>query len=448
MTVKKVKIFLDLKNYTENGKISYMTLSNDIKIKDCFKCSSCSEEFLFEFEFLKEFCPVVDVKVEENICILESDIKHEIVEHDDHPENIVSIEFKDETRSSESEKFIQPIDDSFNDFDCKNDLDYYSSDENETKNDSSSDIEKSSRMYPTCPCGKTYTYLDTKYFLPHIKIYHPELLKPESLTKDTLTMDDLISNITMEPTQIGKRREKFKCPDCDKIYLGRAGYRVHLIQNHPDTANRLGIIKKHYKCKHCDYESYHPQRFHDHVLRHEKPDAFKCDHCDKAFMSKHNILKHIQGVHFKIRPFVCDQCGTSFTQKSSLNAHVKKGDCHPGTHYKCKHCGEIFNVGKARALHVKAMHARDIYKCEHCSRGFINRKNLNRHLRDSHGIGHQVSFQCSYCTKNFKQKGTCTKHESTHTGKKGFGCDLCDMRFSKRKDLTDHVQQYHDVGCS
>ena len=51
---------------------------------------------------------------------------------------------------------------------------------------------------------------------------------------------------------------------------------------------------------------------------------YKCKKCDKEFLTKSHLTKHIENVHEGLKRFKCDSCGESFSQSGELRRHMAK----------------------------------------------------------------------------------------------------------------------------
>ncbi|CAG9326277.1 unnamed protein product [Blepharisma stoltei] len=50
---------------------------------------------------------------------------------------------------------------------------------------------------------------------------------------------------------------------------------------------------------------------------------FKCyyTNCDKAYLTKYHLRRHINAAHLQIKSFVCSQCSKAFSSKQNFKEH-------------------------------------------------------------------------------------------------------------------------------
>ena len=71
---------------------------------------------------------------------------------------------------------------------------------------------------------------------------------------------------------------------------------------------------------------------------------YKCYYagCEKGFLSKFNLARHVNTVHLEIRPFPCLLCAHSCSSKQNMNSHLR-------THLKRLKSGEEVPEGDRQA---------------------------------------------------------------------------------------------------
>lgn len=52
---------------------------------------------------------------------------------------------------------------------------------------------------------------------------------------------------------------------------------------------------------------------------------FKCEHCDRLFSTKGNMMRHVQATHTRegVKMFPCKTCGKGFKRKEDLVMHTR-----------------------------------------------------------------------------------------------------------------------------
>lgn len=111
-------------------------------------------------------------------------------------------------------------------------------------------------------------------------------------------------------------KREFQCPQCPQSFVFLRELELH-------KSSHLNERKFS-----CPYEGCQ-KRFNNvlllnvHNKRHfgwEK--RFQCDYCDKRFLSKFVLKRHIL-IHTKQKPHACRYCNVAFTQKNELVKHLR-----------------------------------------------------------------------------------------------------------------------------
>ena len=131
---------------------------------------------------------------------------------------------------------------------------------------------------------------------------------------------------------------------------------MHLIAYHKEIvpadiqSNVQSIFQsKIYKCQICGKIKNSPAALEIHEAFHLKKKRFFCKHCNKGFVLKQCVQRHILNVHSDEKPNTCDVCGAGFKTKTILKTHLR---VHTGeTPFQCKKCEKRFKFQASRDSH-------------------------------------------------------------------------------------------------
>jgi len=135
--------------------------------------------------------------------------------------------------------------------------------------------------------------------------------------------------------------------------------------------------KLKYKCKHCDHVAQSLGNLKVHEKIHQN---IKCQSCRKLFKSAEEKSEH---ECLKPDRFHCDQCEKSYLVKAELKKHINIS--HEGQRFPCTVCSDILSSSQALKRHIKNVHELKV-----------------------------KNFKCQFCEKSFKDKQTLQKHEKIH----------------------------------
>ena len=190
-------------------------------------------------------------------------------------------------------------------------------------------------------------YDDVTKLLKHREDVHP----PSETLKSYQPFD--MTKVPADPRKYERKKpenknEKVACDICSFIVQGsnleRHKRRVH--------------AEKQYLCHVCSKAFGCPSAFKYHVMKHDPETMFQCDMCNKGWVTKGLLAKHIKRTHLKI-PSVRDVCTIckkklyrNMKHTNVLEIHMKK--YHPDgkddghrvneetNYYDCEKCGASY----------------------------------------------------------------------------------------------------------
>uniref|UniRef100_A0ABM5GM93 DNA-binding protein REPIN1 isoform X1 n=2 Tax=Pogona vitticeps TaxID=103695 RepID=A0ABM5GM93_9SAUR len=251
-----------------------------------------------------------------------------------------------------------------------------------------------------------------------------------------------------QPPRPPRKREKpFKCPKCQRRFLGRLAWTAH---------RRLHIRKWPRICAPGAGRGAHTP---DLAVPPEGPlgaspsaSPFSCGQGEGPLPFWPEMALHQQApaghgfnpwaLGFGPQPlagpqapglhgngeFICDQCGWSFHGWEELVTHQM-------AHMAAE--GIAGSVPKAGALAQLA--ADRPYSCNQCGKSFRHKPNLLAHRQVHTG---ERRYQCQECGKSFGSKAYLASHQHIHTGEKPYVCGQCGKSFRHKPNLISH-QKIH-----
>lgn len=114
-----------------------------------------------------------------------------------------------------------------------------------------------------------------------------------------------------------KENTKWVCRYCKTSFSGVRALRDHVTVYH-------AIIKPQIPCsvKSCNKVFLTTKRLRAHIRVHDDDAKEMCPECGLMLTSKHNLQKHINRVHLRLKNFFCDLCDYSATFRHSIASHM------------------------------------------------------------------------------------------------------------------------------
>lgn len=114
-----------------------------------------------------------------------------------------------------------------------------------------------------------------------------------------------------------------------------------------------------------------------HSALHEKG-KFKCELCENTYKRQDSLTEHIKKHLVNIK-LTCEHCNKKFTERRNLLAHIKNLYRLPGTASPyCAICERSFSCKKTLRYHINLHNNIKPFTC-HCGAQFSAPNNLSRH---------------------------------------------------------------------
>ncbi|NWW45301.1 ZN879 protein, partial [Pedionomus torquatus] len=182
---------------------------------------------------------------------------------------------------------------------------------------------------------------------------------------------------------------------------------------------------------------------------------YSCPVCRKTFLLKINLLIH-QWSHNMWQPYICTHCDRTFMSKRKIRRHLRaralKGFCQPLEAEECSNrapcpapqprtprrdCGTVW--GKPSPNRYPLSPGNVTYTCKECMENFSSESSfiLHQHRHSNHHI-----ICCPSCNRTFTWASEFVRHHRTHTGERPFQCGTCQKTFKRHYHLSVH-QRIH-----
>lgn len=222
----------------------------------------------------------------------------------------------------------------------------------------------------------------------------------------------------------------YKCEICDKAFK-----RSSEVSNH--TQIHRGI---EYACEVCGFTTINKFSLRMHHRRvHQRDFRYRCDQCDKGFMSNYDLEDH-KASHLGRKTFICEFCGNAYSQKSYLVAHkrvIHRIQKSAPKEFQCNICNKSFATEQNLRNHV-GLHSQT-FLCAQCGKKFATNHALKLHGRKHTG---ERPYECMVCSKAFARSAALRVHKLTHTGERPYVCDLCGQSFTQRSSMMVHRRKH------
>ncbi|NXS39869.1 ZN184 protein, partial [Balaeniceps rex] len=180
---------------------------------------------------------------------------------------------------------------------------------------------------------------------------------------------------------------------------------------------------------------------------------YSCPVCRKNFLLKINLVIH-QRSHSNWVPYICAHCDRSFMSKKKIRRHLRiraaKGFCQPSEAEECSSRAPC-PASQPRAPSRDTVWEKPspnryplspgkmMYTCNECMENFSSQSFLILHQRQH--TNHHIIL-CPCCNRTFTWASDFVRHHQTHTGERPYQCGVCQKTFKRHYHLNVH-QRIH-----
>ena len=187
-----------------------------------------------------------------------------------------------------------------------------------------------------------------------------------------------------------QRKKRFRCEICGRELANKIRLREHIKSKHTE------------KNEHCDICDQMVVSLTEHKEeKHSSLNLKQCHLC--GFTGRAPLLwNHVRRMHKEFVKVSCPNCGKQ-VRNLGLRHHVKNTQCdrpvEERAKFKCNMCEKTFVSKKGLRDHVLYIHNQENpYKCEQCEYQTYNKSNLRMHVKRVHEK-RPLYDTCPHCDK-------------------------------------------------
>ncbi|XP_061381930.1 zinc finger protein 16-like [Danaus plexippus] len=177
---------------------------------------------------------------------------------------------------------------------------------------------------------------------------------------------------------------------------------------------------------------------------------FPCNQCDKRFLWRGNLLRHLQSHLAKAKgDLVCEPCNRTFSSIATYQQHMKISKKHATENdfkFMCSDCGKRFPTKSRLRDHINWEHLKNyVYTCDECQKVFKTSNSVYLHKQAVHRKD-VIEHLCDHCGKPFPNGAKLRAHILGAHGVSEHACGRCGASFAWHSCLSRHVRQKHRGG--
>ena len=194
--------------------------------------------------------------------------------------------------------------------------------------------------------------------------------------------------------------QELKCPYCEKGWNHKYKMEKHIRTVHVGVKEFQCEICPNSFATYCSLKKHENSK---HMVKNDVANAvieskLKCTICLAKFKLQNNLSNHMT-IH-KDKTFQCEICIEKFRSKKSITEHIARLHADNSKHIKCDSCEKTFVVKHELRRHVMLKHLGiPQHLCNICNQELYSASQLRLHIRIKHEG--KIEFECDICKKFF-----------------------------------------------
>ncbi|XP_041045625.1 zinc finger protein ZFAT-like isoform X5 [Carcharodon carcharias] len=225
------------------------------------------------------------------------------------------------------------------------------------------------------------------------------------------------------------REHLYYCSQCSYSSITKNCLKRHVVQKHSNIQLRC-------PSEGCSYTTADKYKLQAHQRNHGELDkkTYTCPVCEKSFSDDRLIKSHITTYHPEVpMSTISEILGKRVQLKGLIGKRA----------VKCPYCDCYFRKnGTDLQRHIWAHEGVKPFKCSVCEYATRSKSNLRAHM-NRHST--EKTHLCDLCGKKFKSKGSLKSHKLLHTADGGVKCPVCSFVYGTKWELNRHLKNKHGL---
>ncbi|XP_013138097.1 PREDICTED: zinc finger protein 585A-like [Papilio polytes] len=216
------------------------------------------------------------------------------------------------------------------------------------------------------------------------------------------------SFIARNPEEMSKHVQSqhfLQCKECGDKFKGKNTLRTHQI--------RIHAVKREYKCDICEKSFKTKSRLESHIVTHNSTLARKlsfCTTCNVQYKNIYVFRNHLKNsANHSERTYECKECKKKFASKVYWRKHWEFYHLQK-SQFKCEICNKLFISDWRLKNHRQTQHGvtrNRNHTCNICGKKFYTQSTLRGHQLTH---SEERSYMCEDCGDTFKQRPALYTH--------------------------------------